>query len=132
MPNKKRNHDREVEAFQQPQQDPMASLFMSPNQGSNDNESTEHLKEVVKQSYSKKDIQLKTDLTASQIGVMTRMSLYQKMFKSRVMDTVLKTFMELRVSHKRQGRKEFVQVAQSFQPQQAVEPNPIKRRLFGE
>jgi hypothetical protein len=60
------------------------------------------------------------------------MSLYQKRYKSKVMQTVLNSFMELRVSFKRQGRKEFIQVAQSFTPQPQIEPNPVKRRLFGE
>lgn len=132
MVKNKRNHDEEIASFQNVQmQDPMLGLF-SQGQSVNTTQETEHLKEIVKQAYSKKDIQLKTDLTARQIDIMTRMSLYQNLYGSRVMGMILKSFMELRVSHKRLGRKEFVQVAQSFTPQPQAEPNPIKRRLFGE
>lgn len=129
----KRDHDQEIEAFKEntPKSDPMANLFQQPINQSGSVE-TEHLKEVVKQAYSKKDIQLKTDLNPFQIQIMTRMSLYQKRFKSNVMKTALDTFMQLSVSKKRLGRKEFVQVAQSLSPQPQVEPSPIKRRLFGE
>ena len=127
----KRDHDKEIEAFETKQVDPMNNLF-SPIQQVGNSVETEHLKEIVRQSYSKKDIQLKTDLTATQIEILTRMSLYQKRYKSKVMQTVLNSFMELRVSFKRQGRKEFIQVAQSFTPQPQIEPNPVKRRLFGE
>ena len=126
-----RDHDKEIEAFETKQVDPMNNLF-SPVQQVGNSVETEHLKEIVRQSYSKKDIQLKTDLTATQIEILTRMSLYQKRYKSKVMQTVLNSFMELRVSFKRQGRKEFIQVAQSFTPQPQIEPNPVKRRLFGE
>ena len=128
----KRDHDKEVEAFQTPSApDPMPLLF-SGQQSQGQGVETEHLKQIVKEAYSKKDIQLKTDLTAKQIEIMTRMSVYQQMFKSKVMQTALSTFMQLRVSHKRLGRKEFVQVAQSFTPSPQIEPSPIKRRLFGE
>jgi uncharacterized protein with von Willebrand factor type A (vWA) domain len=131
MAKQKRDHNKEIEAFQQPSFDPMQNLFTPTQNGGNVAE-TEHLKEIVRQAYSKKDIQLKSDLTARQIDILTRMSLYQQLFKSQVMAKMTNTFMQLRVSHKRLGRKEFVQVAQSFTPQPTVEPSPIKRRLFGE
>ena len=126
-----RDHDEEIEAFKESKSDPMASLF-SPVQQVGNSVETEHLKEIVRQSYSKRDIQLKTDLTATQIELMTRMTLYQQRYKSKVMKSILTAFMEHRVSFKRQGRKEFIQVAQSFTPQPQTEPNPVKRRLFGE
>jgi len=132
MPKVKRDHDKEIEAFEQPKAvDPMPSLFVNP-QSQNTTVETEHLKQIVKEAYSKRDIQLKTDLTAKQIEIMTRMSVYQKMFNSKVMNSALTTFMQLRVSHKRLGRKEFVQVAQSLSPSPQIEPSPIKKRLFGE
>ena len=128
----KRDHNAEVEAFKQPERDdPMTSLFMSP-QSQGGQPETEHLKEIVKQSYSKKDIQLKTDLTATHIQLLTRMITYQDLYKSQVMKKVVNTFMELRVSHKRLGRKEFVQVAQSFTPQTQVEPRSFNKRFLGE
>lgn len=128
----KRDHNKEVEAFKNPERDdPMASLFMTPQSGGAQPE-TEHLKEIVKQAYSKKDIQLKTDLGANHIQLLTRMTTYQKLYGSKVMASIINNFMELRVSHKRLGRKEFVQVAQSLSPQPQLETKPFNKRFLGE
>ena len=60
------------------------------------------------------------------------MELFAKRFHSPVMKFVAKSFKEHRVSHKRQGRKEFVAVTRSLSPSYDPMQPKIKGRLLGD
>ena len=89
----------------------------------------ENFQYMLEQTYSKDDIELKTDLNVNLINALARGKLYAKTFQSSLMADLCQTVMELRVSNKRQGRKEFSEIARSHNS--VDEEKGLSSKLFG-
>jgi hypothetical protein len=91
-----------------------------------------YMEQIVSEIYSKKDIELKTDLNTKQIIAIAKAETYAGFYGSRLVANLCQTIMELSVSKDRKGRKEFTSIAQSIQSQpEEIEPT-LKTRLLGE
>ena len=108
--------------------DPLDAI-LNPNRQETSVE-TEHMKEMFRMIYSKKDIQLKTDLNPAQILAITKMNIYGDTFGIRIAKEITRTFMELAVSKSRMGRKEFTEISKAVQST-SQEPPTIQERLLG-
>ena len=59
--------------------------------------------------FKANDIQLKTELNQKEIIAIAKLNLVSKKYSIGLIDDFLNTYMGLKVSHKRQGRREFIQ-----------------------
>ena len=93
---------------------------------------SKHLEMAIKEVYSKKNIELKTDLDNNLIKALTRGKMFYKQYGIKIMNDLVLTVMELRVSKDRKGRQEFTKIVQSMNsfPQSEDKPT-INERLFG-
>lgn len=109
--------------------DPLDSLLESV-ESEQVNVETEHLKEMFRMIYSKDNIEVKTDLTPSQVLSITKLVTYGDMFGINVAHHIARVFMELSVSKNRLGRKEFTEISKATQAAQNEQPT-VTERLFG-
>jgi phosphatidate phosphatase APP1 len=99
---------------------------------SNDTPESKHLEMAIKEVYSKKNIELKTDLNDNLIKALTRGKMFYKQYGIKIMNDLVQTVMELRVSKDRKGRQEFTKIVQSMNSYQDMEGKPtLNERLFG-
>ncbi|MDY0292681.1 MAG: hypothetical protein RBR02_10150 [Desulfuromonadaceae bacterium] len=127
MAKKVKDHDLEINNFKS--RDSLDNVFQ-PIQTEQMPSNTAHLERLLEEVYSKKDIELKTELNTAEIIALTQLDAYARRFKSPIAKFVSMRFKELNVSKKRQGRKEFVQVSKSMQPSVDFEmPEPRSRFL---
>lgn len=70
--------------------------------------------DILKQLFTKDNIKTKTDLSGEHIDTLTRLYFLAEFIDFPELKQVCDTFVELRVSHKRQGRKEFVDALKGF------------------
>ncbi|MGD9580341.1 MAG: hypothetical protein AB7V50_03140 [Vampirovibrionia bacterium] len=88
------------------------------------------MQEVSKQIFSKDNIEVKTDLNTNQINALTRGILYADTFNVSIMKNLCNTMMILSVSKNRLGRKEFTEIAKTFQNESELDYKPsLKERL---
>jgi len=70
-----------------------------------------------KELFDKKDIEVKTELTAEQVMIVSRLKILGKIYKEKYkldfIDILLDIFLQLQVSKDRGSRKEFVSSFQS-------------------
>jgi len=70
--------------------------------------------DILKQLFSNDNIKTKTDLTSAHVDTLTRLYFLGEFIGFPEITKMCDTFVELRVSHKRQGRKEFVDALKGF------------------
>jgi hypothetical protein len=73
---------------------------------------------IIKELFSKKDIDLKTELTHEQIADLCVLLHFSDRCKSKAMKAFANNFMKLQVSKKRQGRGEFIKAIHGYQDSQ--------------
>ena len=114
--------------------------FFSPNEvvtqdGDRVSASAEIFKEIMKQTYNKDDIALKTELNVKQVRAYTSAQLFSERYGLPLLGKLVTGLMEKNVSLNRKGRKEFVTIAEaSFQGVQNAEiegRQSIPDRLMG-
>lgn len=87
---------------------------------------------MLQEVYSKKDIEMKSELNDSLIRAVTKGILYSQHFNVPIMHDLCTKLLELRVSKGRGGRKEFVDMARSMNSrEESISQPDITRRLFG-
>ena len=98
-------------------------------------ERLEMLNAFARENYSKKDIQLKTDLNIPQITCYSKAILFADRYKNPILPKLIKNLMELSVSKGRASRKEFVNITSAMVAGATMNPEPQKptmsERLFG-
>ena len=105
-------------------------LFSSQPGATTNSEDNLELKFAMKEIFSTKNIEMKTDLSQRQINAITRGMIYAKEFKSRLMQDLVMRMMRLMVSKGRKGRAEFIQMTQQLNNEPKQEEG-IAQRLLG-
>ena len=89
------------------------------------------MQEVSKQIFSKDNIEVKTDINTSQINALTKGLLFAKTYNVSLMKDLCDTIMVLSVSKDRRGRKEFTDIAKTFNADIDIENKPNLRERLG-
>lgn len=76
-------------------------------------EQEHHVKSVSKELFNKENIDLKTEVSHDEINHITKIRFLQNKFEVDNVDILLKSFLNLRVSKKRQSRREFIDALQT-------------------
>lgn len=107
-------------------------LFTPDKESEPVNVAEEHLLKIIDETYSKNDIELKTDLNQKQINALTKAEIFAKRYNCSIMEELRNSHMILLVSKDRKGRKEFTDIAKGMQP--AVDDGlpDLKKRFLGE
>lgn len=71
------------------------------------------MEKALDELFSKKQIELKSDISQRQVIALARGLIFAKKYKSKNMEGLINNILELSVSKKRKGRQEFVKVVQS-------------------
>lgn len=88
------------------------------------------MQEVSKQIFSKDNIEVKTDLNTNQINALTKGLLFADTYGVSLMRNLCNTIMVLSVSKDRKGRKEFTEIAKTFNNESELDFKPgLKERL---
>ena len=101
------------------------------NNEANDENSTIRDKSIEKaldELFSVDGIDLKSDINDRQISALTRGYIFADVYKCRYMGDLVRHILELSVSRKREGRKEFVKILQSSNYNDQQEPLKLMRR----
>lgn len=111
----------------------MSGLDTIMNAGNNESEyegsqGNVSLERALEELFSKKDIQLKTDLSQRQIIALSRGLIFAKKYNCNSMRSLINHVMELSVSKNRQGRGELVSLMQSANNDDEVEG--LKKKLL--
>ena len=89
------------------------------------------MQEVSKQIFSKDNIEVKTDINTTQINALTKGLLFAKTFNVSIMKDLCNTIMVLSVSKNRMGRKEFTEIAKTFNADTEIDNKPNLRERLG-
>jgi phosphatidate phosphatase APP1 len=90
-----------------------------------------HLQMAINEVYSKKNIELKTDLSDNLIKAIARGKLYYKQYGITIVKDLVNEIMMLRVSRNRLGRTEFTKIVQSMNSFSDIETKPsLNQKLF--
>ena len=89
-----------------------------------------HLELMLQEAYSKKNIEMKTELTAKQVSVFAKGRLYARTFNCSILNDLIEDTMVLLVSKGRAGRKEWTQMAKSY-GDDPIDMGGIRSRLLG-
>ncbi len=115
--------------------DPFEQSITDVTQEAEPSERLEMLNAFAKEIYSKKDIQLKTELNMSQIMSFSKAILFADRYKNPILPKWVKNMMELLVSKGRSGRKELVNISSAMVAGATMNPEPqrpsMSERLFG-
>lgn len=76
-------------------------------------EQEHHVKSVSKELFNKENIDLKTEVSHDEINQITKIRFLQDKFEVANVNILLKSFLNLRVSKKRQSRREFIDALQT-------------------
>ena len=107
------------------------SLIFSERQEPQESYSEKYKEKLVQEVFSKEDAELKSDLNDAEIIALTKADIFAEYYDSSLIEKLKRSFLLLKVSKKRQGRGEFVKIAQAvIAPQQEEQPT-IPERLFG-
>lgn len=107
------------------------SLIFSERQETQESYSEKYKEKLVQEVFSKEDAELKSDLNDAEIIALTKADIFAEYYDSSLIEKLKRSFLLLKVSKKRQGRGEFVKIAQAvIAPQQEEQPT-IPERLFG-
>ena len=87
---------------------------------------------IIDEVFSKKDIEVKTDLNTNLINQITRGKIYASKYKCSIMEELCNNIMILSVSKDRKGRKEFTEISKSIHSTEEEFNPTLKRRLMGE
>ena len=85
---------------------------------------------MLKDAFSKKNIEMKSELTQNQINAITKLQMHSREFNCKFTGNLAKHFMVLQVSKGRKGRTEYTDIAKSF----SVDPEEaggIRKQLLG-
>lgn len=96
----------------------------------NDNES-KYLEEIVKEIYSTKDIEVKTDLSQEQVNAVAKMVSFSEHFNVPILEKFANNYMKLMISKDRKGRGEFTQIATSANSSMTMEEPSVLAKLGG-
>ena len=77
------------------------------------NASVEIFKSIVDEIYSKKNIELKTELNDRQVMVFSQAKAFAKRYKVPLLKELVKNYSEYAISKNRKGRKEFSEISKS-------------------
>ena len=93
----------------------------------------ELLMKVIDETYSTKDIEVKTHLSDAQITAFSKGRLYAEKYKLPIIDGLIKHVSTYSVSKDRLSRKEFTEIAKAIhsQPTELYEEPIIRGRLLG-
>lgn len=94
-------------------------------------EDTSMSKEILNHLFSKKDLNLKTDLSEREIKLLTRLHMIGVIFNITSLTKLTKEFKELRVSKQRLGRQELVNSIQYTEERTKEDNAEVMRRAFG-
>jgi len=86
------------------------------------------LEKALDELFSVDGIDLKSDITCTQISAITRGYIFADVYKCGYMADLVRHILELSVSKNRQGRGEFVKVLQSSNRQEEEAPIKLMRR----
>lgn len=114
--------------------DPMDyETMLAPTEENAKNEKLEMLNELVKQNYSKENIEVKTDINDKQIRAFGVARLFADKYKNILVFNLVEQFMTLSISKDRKSRKEYQEIAKSMLGSQTeIDNRPsMKERLFG-
>jgi hypothetical protein len=81
----------------------------------------EHLLKIIDEIYSKKNIEVKTDLSIRQIMAISKGLLFADRYKCKIMRDFCNKIMILSVSKDRKSRKEFTDISSSMRPEQPAQ-----------
>jgi hypothetical protein len=88
------------------------------------------MQEVSKQIFSTDNIEVKTDLTTSQINALAKGHLFAETYGVSLMANLCNRIEVLLVSKDRKGRKEFTEIAKTFNNESELDFKPsLKERL---
>lgn len=88
-----------------------------------------HVKSVSKELFNRENIDLKTEVSHDEINHVTKIRFLQDKFGVDNVDILLKSFLNLRVSKKRQSRREFIEALQT--ENRNSQGGGFMSRLFG-
>lgn len=80
--------------------------------------------------YSKKDIEMKTDLSIELVKALTKGQLFADKYNSTLMGDLTNRLMILLVSKGRKGRQEFIEMAKATNSEEQLPPT-LSQRLMG-
>jgi len=86
---------------------------------------------LLEEIYSRKDIEMKTDLDIGLVKALTKGQLFASKYKSQLVEDLTNRLMVLLVSKGRQGRKEFIEMSKAMNTEEQAPPT-ISSRLFGQ
>lgn len=76
-------------------------------------ETDNNIKSVSKELFSKKDLDLRTEVSHDEINDVTRLRFLEERFKVRNIEPLVQSFLALRVSKDRKSRREFIEGLQT-------------------
>lgn len=93
-----------------------------------------NIKSISKELFAKTDLEVKTELTHNEINQITKLLFLQEKLLISDVRTLIQSFLSLRISKKRQSRKEFIESLQTEQrnAQQLSVFDKLKAKLGGE
>ena len=94
--------------------------------------SAKELKELylLEEIYSRKDIEMKTDLDIGLVKALTKGQLFATKYQSQLMEDLTNRLMVLLVSKGRQGRKEFIEMSKAMNTEDHMQPT-LSDKLLG-
>ena len=110
-----------------------AFLFAQPERN-NEEESVkdEILLKIIDEVFSKKDIEVKTDINSGQVMAFSKGKLYAERYNSSIVSSFVDLLSIYSVSKDRKSRKEFKEISVALNSMTSTDPEPrIRDRLLG-
>ena len=110
-----------------------AFLYTEPEQKSAEESANDQLLlRIIEEVFSKKDIEVKTDINGSQVMAFSKGKLYAERYNSSIVSSFVDLISIYSVSKDRKSRKEFKEISIALNSMNNMEEEPtIRKRLLG-
>lgn len=88
------------------------------------------MNEILKELFNKTKIEMITDLSISEIKLITKIKMVSKIKNIKIYDEGVKMFMELKLSQKRLSRRELIDAVKGFYQTLNMDRQGIKKNLL--
>lgn len=108
-------------------------LFNPPEETQEDNRSKSEIKleYLIKQGFTRDNIEMKTDLSRPGIKAIAKGKMHAQIFNDTTMDQLATIVMVLNVSKERKGRQELTEFTRSLNNQEDDQQQTVLSRLLG-
>ena len=108
-------------------------LFNPPQETQEDNRSKSEIKleYLIKQGFTRENIEMKTDLSSPAIKAIAKGKMHAQIFNDQTMDDLATIVMVLNVSKDRKGRGELTEFTRTLNNQDETDNDTVLSRLLG-